>query len=94
MKSSRGNSSIRCALDWATKRATDIREAGEARRMNFRLIDAHTLGISLDETTTERDLVDIWRVFNDDRAPDFSPGDLAREVDATYPARWPAPPLT
>ena len=34
--------------------------------MNFRAIDEHTVGISLDETTTEKDLADIlaglqWR---------------------------------
>ena len=38
--------------------------------MNFRVFDAHTLGISLDETTTDKDLVDILAVFNGGAAPD------------------------
>ncbi len=63
-----------------------ILKLAEARRINFRLIDAQTLGISLDETTTERDLVDIWRVFNDDRLPGFRARDLARGVEAGYAA--------
>ena len=53
-------------------------------RMNFRPIDAHTVGLALDETTTEQDLVDIWRVFNGDAAPPFSAGDLANQVEAPY----------
>jgi len=63
-----------------------ILRLAEARRMNFRPIDGHTLGISLDETTTEGDLLDIWRVFNDDRLPGFHARDLARGVEAGYPA--------
>ena len=40
--------------------------------MNFRVFDAHTLGISLDETTMEKDLVDILSVFNGGEAPRLS----------------------
>ncbi|MES1208521.1 MAG: aminomethyl-transferring glycine dehydrogenase, partial [Pseudomonadota bacterium] len=35
----------------------------EARRMNFCRIDAHAIGISLDETTSPADIEDIWSVF-------------------------------
>ena len=58
----------------------------EAQRMNFRAIDEHALGIALDETTTEKDLADILRVFNGNRAPDFAVAELAAEADAAYPA--------
>ncbi len=68
------------------KSAPDILRLAEAHRMNFRSIDERTVGISLDETTTERDLDDILRVFNNDRAPEFGVRDLAAQVDATYPA--------
>jgi glycine dehydrogenase len=40
-----------------------IVERGVAAGMNFRIIDARTLGISLDETSTRGDVEAIWRVF-------------------------------
>jgi glycine dehydrogenase len=58
----------------------------EAQRMNFRVFDERAFGISLDETTSERDVADILRVFNGGRAPDFTPAELAAEVDAGFPA--------
>jgi len=44
----------------------------EARRMNFRRIDAHALGISLDETTGPADVEEIWSVFA--RGPESNGG--------------------
>jgi glycine dehydrogenase len=32
-------------------------------RINLRCLDAHRLGISLDETTTVQDVVDLWQIF-------------------------------
>jgi len=49
--------------------AAELLKAAEAHRMNFRAIDDHTVGISLDETTTEKDVLDILRVFNTNGAP-------------------------
>jgi len=72
-------------IDLGDKRATEIQPAAEAHRMNFRIIGAQTVGLSLDETTTEKDLVDIWRVFNGERVPDFTPSELAQEVNAEAP---------
>jgi glycine dehydrogenase len=66
--------------------SVEIARAAEARQMNFRVIDANTLGISLDETTTEKDVVDILAVFNGGAAPSFSVADLAAKVTADYPA--------
>ncbi len=66
--------------------AADIVKLAEAHRFNFRTIDAHTVGISLDETTTEQDLLDICRVFNGNLPPDFNLADLAAEADAGYAA--------
>src|SRR5205807_5980958 len=58
----------------------------ETHRINFRGLGERVIGISLDETTTEKDLNDIFRVFNSDRSPDFNAGELAAEVDAGYAA--------
>jgi glycine dehydrogenase len=59
------------------KRAADIVKLAEAHRMNFRLIDDHTLGISLDETTSENDIIEIWQIFKGDKAIGFTVSDMA-----------------
>ncbi|HET6284582.1 MAG TPA: aminomethyl-transferring glycine dehydrogenase [Polyangia bacterium] len=63
----------------------------EARRMNFRRIDSHALGISLDETTSAADVQQIWEIFAHDAARaqpvTFTVAELARELDT--PASWP-----
>jgi glycine dehydrogenase len=66
--------------------AEGILNSAEAARMNFRVIGEHALGIALDETTTEKDLVDILRVFNGNRAPDFNVADLVAGADFGYAA--------
>ena len=53
---------LRIAL--GQKKAADLLKAAESQGMNFRLIDEHTLGISLDETTTEQDLAGIIRAVS------------------------------
>jgi len=74
------------SIGLGSKTTGGILRIAEANRMNFRGIDEHMIGISLDETTNEEDLNDILRVFNGDHAPDFSASELAREVDAGFAA--------
>jgi len=66
--------------------AASIIKSAESQRMNFRLIDARTVGIALDETTSEGDLLAIWRAFNRDRQPAFTVEELAAEAEAAIPA--------
>ena len=73
-------------VDLGAKIPGEVLKLAEAHRMNFRSIDEQTLGLSLDETTTEKDLLEIFHVFNGDRAPDFTPNELAAEVEANFPA--------
>jgi glycine dehydrogenase len=40
-----------------------ILDAANERNINLRIFDNSTVGISLDETTTEADLIDLWQVF-------------------------------
>ncbi|MTJ52831.1 aminomethyl-transferring glycine dehydrogenase [Anabaena sp. UHCC 0253] len=40
-----------------------ILDAANERNINLRIFDNSTIGISLDETTTEVDLIDIWQIF-------------------------------
>ena len=69
----------------ADKRA-EILKAAEARRMTFRHFDANTIGISLDETTGEKDLLDILAAFNGGKTPDLALSVLAAKASADYSA--------
>jgi glycine dehydrogenase len=62
------------------KKAADIVKVAESHRMNFRAIDDKTIGISLDETTSVHDVVEILQIFNGDQAPAFNIGDLAQKT--------------
>jgi glycine dehydrogenase len=59
------------------KLAAGILKIAEAHRMNFRPIGDHALGISLDETTEESDLIEILEIFNDDKPLNFTVSDLS-----------------
>jgi glycine dehydrogenase len=67
-------------------KAAGVLKAAEAERMNFRAFDASTIGISLDETTMEKDVVDILAVFNGGKPPAISLAELAAGVAGEYPA--------
>ena len=45
--------------------AETVKNASEAREMNFRYFDANTIGISLDESVTYEDLLDLAGLFAD-----------------------------
>ncbi|WP_407892556.1 aminomethyl-transferring glycine dehydrogenase [Scytonema sp. NUACC26] len=42
----------------------EIKAACEAQRINIRIFNSSSIGISLDETTTEKDLIDLWKIFS------------------------------
>jgi len=65
------------------KPAADVVKLAEAHQMNFRLIDDHTLGISLDEATCESDVVEIWQVFKGNKAIGFTLADVAADLIST-----------
>ena len=48
--------------------AAAVKQKAEAGRINFRYFDAHTIGISLDETTTYSDVLDILLMLNKEEA--------------------------
>jgi glycine dehydrogenase len=64
-------------VELAGKSAAEILKIAEAHRMNFRLIDEKTIGISLDETTSANDVAEIWQIFNGDKPAGFTPDELA-----------------
>jgi glycine dehydrogenase len=66
------------------KAATELHKQAEGCRINLRGIDSSTVGISLDETTMEKDVVDLFHLFNGGRPPAFSISELAGQVEAGY----------
>ena len=48
--------------------------------MNLRRIDAHAVGVSLDETTRAEDVQGLWEVFAQEAAPRFTVAELANEI--------------
>ncbi len=66
--------------------SAELAKLAEARRMNFRVFDPHTIGISLDETTTEEDVAGILAVCNGGQPPAFPPAPLAAGPSPAYPA--------
>jgi glycine dehydrogenase len=71
-------------FDTLTVRGVDaakVHAAAEARRMNLRRVDARTVGVTLDETTTLRDVEALLEVFGGEGAPALETVDF----DADYP---------
>jgi glycine dehydrogenase len=58
-------------------KATEIIERALAQKINLRSIDANAIGITLDETTTPADVMDLWRIFAGAQAPDFTYSEIA-----------------
>jgi len=65
--------------------SADVIKVAEASRINLRIIDARTVGVSLDETVTEQDLLDLLAVFNGGSAPSFSIPELVAEASGEFP---------
>jgi len=63
--------------------AAEIVKIAEAHKFNFRTIDEKTIGISLDEATSTKDIADIWQIFNGDKSPAFTVDDLAQTLIST-----------
>jgi glycine dehydrogenase len=72
-------------IDLGKKTASEIVKLAEAQKINLRVIGANSVGISLDETTTVKDIADLWSVFNGGKAAAFTPAELAAQVTAEYP---------
>lgn len=50
-------------VELGTHNLKDILAASEQLQINLRVFDATAVGISLDETTTPEDLIDLWHIF-------------------------------
>jgi glycine dehydrogenase len=65
--------------------ATAIVKAATARKINLRLLDQGSVGISLDETTTIQDLIDLWQIFAAKEDLPFTVDELLQTVKFEFP---------
>ncbi len=61
-----------------------ILNRARAHEINLRLVDAETLAVSVDETTTKADIEILWKVFSDDKKLSFV--DIEKRAKETLPA--------
>jgi len=59
-------------IELTNQSASGFLEAAQEHRMNFRIIDEKSIGISLDETTSVKDIDEIWKMFGSETALSFS----------------------
>jgi len=69
-------------VDLGTTPASEIVKLAEARQINLRVLDAHTVTISLDETTD--DLADLFAIFNGGKDSGLDLATLATQADAAF----------
>lgn len=67
-------------VELGTRSLQALMEAAEVSKINLRTIDKITVGISLDETTTVKDLIDLWQIFAGESDLPFTVDEIA-EVD-------------
>lgn len=72
-------------VELGTRSQEEIIETAQTRCINLRKLDTTTVGISLDETTTVKDLLDIWKIFAGGDVP-FTVDEIA--VDLSFPVTF------
>jgi glycine dehydrogenase len=60
--------------------ARSIIERAVAQKINLRHINTNSIGISLDETTTAADVMDLWLIFAGDKTPNFTYSEIAESI--------------
>ncbi len=69
-----------------TGNATEfILAAARSKQMNLRKVDAHTIGISLDEISTRGDVTRLYDVFTHDHGSDVSIDELDTKIQPALP---------
>jgi glycine dehydrogenase len=73
--------------------AKAILEAAQDRGINLRLLDDGAIAITLDETTTVRDLLNLWQIFAGSDSLPFTVEELANPKSDSPKPLTPQPPL-
>ena len=64
------------AVSHRSQSASNLARIATAYRINLRVIDEKTIGIALDETTTEADITELLQIFNEGRDIPFTLNEL------------------
>ena len=64
------------------KDAADLIKIAANQQINLRWLDTKAIGISLDETTTEQDLIELWQIFAGKTDLPFDTNDLINSQSA------------
>ncbi len=75
-------------VEVAGRRASEVVDAAAKRKINVRLVDDSSIGVSLGETASVADIADLWAAFNGGKDPGFDHDDVAEglEMRITGPA--------
>ncbi len=76
------------------KKAADIIKIAADHQINLRWLDTNAIGISLDETTSEQDLLNIWQSFADSTELPFEVAELWNNQSPTIKQQRTSPYLT
>jgi glycine dehydrogenase len=75
-------------VELGDRNLAELLEAARAHRVNLRVFadgdEAPSVGVSIQETTTLRDLADLFAVFNMGEAAPFTPESIAAGVDENF----------
>ncbi|BBA79182.1 glycine dehydrogenase [cyanobacterium endosymbiont of Rhopalodia gibberula] len=65
--------------------ALAVIKVAQTRKINLRLVDEGCVGISLDETTTVQDIIDLWQIFAAQDKLSFTVTEIAETVKFDLP---------
>ena len=65
---------------------SQVKEAARSRKINLRVFDETSVGITLDEATTEADLLNLWQIFADTEELPFTIAELLESANFEFPA--------
>ena len=67
------------------KSAKFILNAAQQRGINLRYLGEHSVGVSLDEATTEKDIINLWQIFSGRQDLPFTVAEIAANSDFSFP---------
>jgi glycine dehydrogenase len=73
-------------VELGSKSHEEILAAADSKQINLRTFDRTTVGISLNETTSVEDLVDLWQIFAGTADLPFTVEELAAEAKGEFEA--------
>ena len=75
-----GNQNFFDALRVLTPRAVEISKIASSHGVNLHLYEERMVCVSLDETTREKDILELWQIFNSDKPVDFNVADISSRL--------------